>query len=124
MSNICPHCGGELRQAAVPRAEKAKQLANFYSEQFITKDVVSAEKPAPLLASICKQALEKGLTSKKTSRGDRVSSLLRHLHAFAENQKPYGPKSRKAGEHWTWMNRKYGNAACICTEVESLLKGK
>jgi len=125
MSNTCPHCGGELRkQVAISRAEKAKALSDFYSTEFTTKDVLNMKDPSEQLATICKAALELGLTSRKTARGDRVSSLLRHLHAFAENQKPYGPKSRRAGLHWVWMNHKYGSGAGLANNIERLVKEK
>lgn len=108
MSSICPHCNKVIKESPTPRIDRAAKLAKFLGREFKKRKIMLKECPAQDIAELALLCLDKGLVSKNTSRGDRIFSMFKHLHAFAEDLKPYGPKSRRAGYYRVWMTSRYG----------------
>jgi hypothetical protein len=108
----------------VPRAEKAGKLAKLLGKEFKKRDTANKADPARDIAELAILCLEKGLSSPNTVRSDRIFSLFKHLHAFAEDLKPYGPNSRRAGFYGSWMDHKYGSGkhSELLTKAEQIYK--
>ena len=105
----CEHCGSTIKDApAVSRAERAEALSAFLKVEFANRIIIQKPCPAYDIAELAKICLEKDLASAKTRLDDRLFSLFKHLHAFTEDLKPYGPKSRRAGYYRVWMTTTYG----------------
>lgn len=120
----CPHCGKNTKAVTTSRTERAEALVAFLRVEFKRRDVLNKECPAKDIAEIAKYCTENNLQARTTSRSDRLFSLYKHLHAFAEDLKPYGDKSRRAGYYRVWMTTKYGvgKAAELISRAEELYK--
>jgi len=121
---ICPHCKQRLREPQLPRVEKANKLAKLLSKEFKKRDLLNKPCPSRDIAELAHLALEKGLSSPKTAKGDRIFSLFKHLHAYSENLKPYGPGSRRQGHYRAWMNSVFGagQATVLIHKAERIYK--
>ena len=120
----CPHCDRQLRPTPMPRIEKAARLAKLLGKEFKKRGTATKDCPAKDIAQIAIICIEKGLSSPNTARADRIFSLFKHLHAYAEDLKPYGPNSRRAGYYRVWMNDKYGvgGATALINKSERMYK--
>lgn len=103
----CPHCGKNTKESN-SRADRALALSKFLKREFKKRKITTKDCPAQDIAELAILTIDKGLTSKNTGRGDRLFSLFKHLHAYSEDLKPYGPKSRRAGYYRVWMTTRYG----------------
>lgn len=121
----CPNCGKNMKkEAAQSRADRALALSKFLRKEFKKRDITNKECPAQDIAELAAMCIDKKLTSKNTGKADRIFSLFKHLHAYAEDLKPYGPKSRRAGYYRVWMTTRYGigQASELISKAERLYK--
>lgn len=93
------------------RQAKAKAIVILLRQEFETTGVLNLINPSDTVAGITKRATEAGLISSLAPRKDKVFAVYRHLHAYAEGLKPYGTKSRRAGEYREWLKKQYGEHA-------------
>ena len=91
-----------------PRQAKTRALVSLLKQEFEACNILTLSDPTEAIAVIAQQALNAKLQGPLISRRDRVFAVYRHLHAYAEGLKPYGAKSRKAGEYREWLLHQYG----------------